>query len=108
MNWLGGMPVNRNSNSNSVDLIADLFNQNESFILALSPEGTRKKVSSWKTGFYYIAKKANVPIYSVALDFENKQIKVFNPFIITGNIDNDITHLRSLYKGVKGKIPEYS
>jgi len=85
-----------------------LFNQNESFILALSPEGTRKKVSSWKTGFYYIAKKANVPIYSVALDFENKQIKVFNPFIITGNIDNDITHLRSLYKGVKGKIPEYS
>ena len=57
---------------------------------------------------HYIAKKANVPIYSVALDFENKQIKVFNPFIITGNIDNDITHLRSLYKGVKGKIPEYS
>jgi 1-acyl-sn-glycerol-3-phosphate acyltransferase len=47
MNWLGGMPVNRNSNSNSVDSIADLFNQNESFILALSPEGTRKKVSSW-------------------------------------------------------------
>ena len=108
MNWLGGMPVNRNSNSNSVDLIADLFNQNESFILALSPEGTRKKVSSWKTGFYYIAKKANVPIYSVALDFENKQIKVFNPFIITGNIDNDITFLRSLFKGINGKIPEYS
>ena len=108
MNWLGGMPVNRNSSSNSVDLIADLFSQNESFILALSPEGTRKKVENWKTGFYYIAKKANVPIYSVALDFENKQIIISKPFSITGDVDKDITYLRLFYKGIKGKVPDYS
>ena len=102
------MPVNRNSSSNSVDLIADLFNQNESFILALSPEGTRKKVENWKTGFYYIAKKANVPIYSVALDFENKQIIISKPFSITGDVDKDITYLRLFYKGIKGKVPDYS
>lgn len=108
MNWLGGMPVNRNSNSNSVDSIADLFNQNESFILALSPEGTRKKVSSWKTGFYYIAKKAKVPIVCAALDFENKQILISKPFDLTDDINEDISHLKSFFKGVKGKIPEYS
>ena len=108
MNWLGGMPVNRNSNSNSVDSIADLFNQNESFILALSPEGTRKKVDKWKTGFYYIAKKTKVPIVSAALDFGNKKILISKPYHLTNDIEKDMINLQSFFEGVKGKIPEYS
>jgi 1-acyl-sn-glycerol-3-phosphate acyltransferase len=102
------MPVNRGSNSNSVDSIVEIFNQNDTFILGISPEGTRKKVDKWKTGFYYIAKKANVPVVSAALDFENKQIKISKPFNLTDNINKDINYLRSFYSGVKGKIPEHS
>jgi|TARA_Y100000389_G_scaffold101526_1_gene98324 1-acyl-sn-glycerol-3-phosphate acyltransferase len=108
LKWLGGIPVNRGSNSNSVDSIVEIFNQNNTFILGISPEGTRKKVDKWKTGFYYIAKKANVPVISVALDFENKQIVISKPFNLTEDINEDINHLRSFFKGVKGKIPEYS
>ncbi len=108
LKWLGGIPVNRGSNSNSVDSIVEIFNQNNTFILGISPEGTRKKVDKWKTGFYYIAKKANVPVISVALDFENKQIVISKPFNLTEDINEDINHLRSFFKGFKGKIPEYS
>lgn len=102
------MPVNRGSNSNSVDSIVEIFNKNETFILGISPEGTRKKVNKWKTGFYYIAKKAKVPIICAALDFENKQILISKPFDLTDDINEDISHLKSFFKGVKGKIPEYS
>ena len=108
LKWLGGMPVNRGSNSNSVDSIVEIFNQNDTFILGISPEGTRKKVDKWKTGFYYIAKKAKVPVITAALDFENKQIKISKPFNLTDNINKDINYLRSFYSGVKGKIPEHS
>ena len=55
----------------------------EEFRLGLSPEGTRKKVDKWKTGFYYIAKGANVPIVMATLDFENKKIKISEPYYTT-------------------------
>jgi hypothetical protein len=74
--------------------------------LALSPEGTRKKIDTWKTGFYYIAKGANVPIVMGTLDFENKQVKISEPYYLTDNIENDFKHFYSFFKGVKGKIPE--
>ena len=108
LEWLGGFPVNRGSNSNSVDTISNLFKEKETFILGISPEGTRKKVDKWKTGFYYIAKKANVPVCPVGLDFENKTIIISKPYYLTESIDNDIDYLRNFYSGMKGKIPEYS
>ena len=108
LKYLGGSPVNRNSKSKTVDLIADKFNDKKIYRLALSPEGTRKKVDKWKTGFYYIAKKANVPVCPVGLDFENKTIIISKPYYLTESIDNDIDYLRNFYSGMKGKIPEYS
>lgn len=73
LKYLGGSPVDRNSKSKTVDLIADKFNDKKIYRLALSPEGTRKKVDKWKTGFYYIAKKANVPIVSVSMDAKKRK-----------------------------------
>ena len=67
--WLGGTPVDRSKNTNMVDAVAQVFKEKEVFRFALAPEGTRKKVTALKTGFYYIAKKANVPIVMVAFDF---------------------------------------
>ena len=71
---LGGIPVDRDKSVNMVASVVAIFNSKKEFRLGLSPEGTRKKVEKWKTGFYYIAKGANVPIVMATLDFENKKI----------------------------------
>ena len=67
--WMGGIPVDRSKNHNMVDTIVEVFNSREIFRFTLAPEGTRKKVTELKTGFYYIAKKAQVPIVMVAFDY---------------------------------------
>ncbi|WP_104735898.1 1-acyl-sn-glycerol-3-phosphate acyltransferase [Hanstruepera ponticola] len=105
---IGGAPIDRSSNQNKVEAIAKLFEEREEFRLALAPEGTRKKVSEWRTGFYYIAKAANVPIIMFTLDFQNKQNRISEPFYPTDDIEADFTFMKNFFKGVKGKIPEYS
>ncbi len=105
---LGGTPVDRSKSNNLVDAIIDMFNSKDSFKLGLSPEGTRKKVSQWKTGFYYIAKGANVPIVMATLDFENKTIKISEPYYPTENKEKDFDLFRAFYHNVKGKNPELS
>jgi len=106
--WMGGTPLDRTSGQNKVEAIAQIFKEKDEFRLALAPEGTRKKVETWKTGFYYIARAANVPIIPVAFDYGTKTVKVGAPFITTGDIDADILVLRLFYKGVVGKKPEYT
>lgn len=105
---LGGAPVNRSSNKNQVQEIARIFKEKDEFRLAMSPEGTREKVEKWRTGFYYIAKEAQVPIIMFTLDFENKQNKISEPFYPTNNTEVDFRFIRNFFKGVKGKIPKYS
>ncbi|MWW23443.1 1-acyl-sn-glycerol-3-phosphate acyltransferase [Algibacter lectus] len=105
---LGGAPINRQNNENKVDAIAKLFKEKEEFRMTLAPEGTRKKVDQWRTGFYYIAKQANVPIIMFTLDFENKQNKISEPFYPTDNAEADFEELRAFFKDVKGKVSKYS
>lgn len=105
---LGGAPVDRSKSTNLVDAIVRLFNEKEEFKLALSPEGTRKKVDKWKTGFYYIAKGANIPIVLLTFDFGNKQVALSKPFYVTDNIEKDFAYFHSFYKDVVGKNPELS
>jgi 1-acyl-sn-glycerol-3-phosphate acyltransferase len=104
--WLGGSPVDRSKNSNKVDAIIDIFNSKEKFILGMSPEGTRKKVAKWKTGFYYIAKGANVPIVMVAFGFKDKTIKISEPYYLTDDMEADFKFFYQKLEGVVGKIPE--
>lgn len=106
--WMGGAPLDRTGGLNRVETIAKLFNERTIFRLAIAPEGTRKKVTEWKTGFYYIALQAKVPIIPVAFDYARKEVKLGNPFYPTGNSEEDIQFLHQFYVGVKGKIPEYS
>lgn len=105
---IGGRPIDRTSGQNTVEVIAQLFDYEKEFRLALAPEGTRKKVEQWKTGFYYIAKAANVPIIMFTLDFKNKQNKVSEPFYPTDDMEADFKYIKSFYKGVEGKIKAYS
>ena len=104
--WLGGTPIDRSTSNNKVQAIIDIFNSEEKFILALSPEGTRKKVTKWKTGFYHIAKGANVPIVMGMLNFEKKEVKISEPFHLTDDMDVDFKVIYKYFKGVKGKVPE--
>lgn len=106
--WLGGAPVDRSKSNNAVDAIVDIFNSREEFALGLSPEGTRQKVTEFRTGFYYIAKGANVPIVMATLDFENKQIKISEPFHITADQKADFEYIYLYFRGIKGKKPELS
>jgi hypothetical protein len=91
-----------------VENIAILFQEKKTFRLAISPEGTRKKVAEWKTGFYYIALKAEVPIIPVAFDYKNKEV-IFHPeFYPTGNNTTDFEFLKKYFKNVQGKISKNS
>ncbi|MBC7890062.1 MAG: 1-acyl-sn-glycerol-3-phosphate acyltransferase [Ferruginibacter sp.] len=102
---LGGVPVDRFSSNNFVDQVVEMFNSNESFAIALSPEGTRKKVDRLRTGFYHIAQQANVPIIMLAFDFEHKEFRFAPPFYTTQNEPEDIKKILHFFTGVKGKNP---
>ncbi|KAF2518812.1 acyltransferase [Flavobacterium salilacus subsp. salilacus] len=106
--WMGGTPLNRHKNENKVDAIAAIFREKEVFRLAIAPEGTRKKVEEWKTGFYYIALKACVPVIAVAFDYGKKEVKLAEPYYLTGDKDLDFAALKKHYEGVTGYVKEYS
>ncbi|GEP52520.1 acyltransferase [Flavobacterium noncentrifugens] len=104
--WMGGAPLDRSGGLNKVDSIAEIFKNREVFRMAIAPEGTRKKVDHLKTGFYYIALKANVPIIPVAFDYRKKEVKVALEFYPTGNIEADFKILLSHFEGITGKISQ--
>lgn len=106
--WMGGAPLDRQKNENKVDAIAEIFREREVFRLAIAPEGTRKKVEEWKTGFYYIALKANVPVIAVAFDYGKKEVKIAEPYYPTGYKETDFKILEANYKDVTGYVPEFS
>lgn len=105
---VGAAPIDRSSKENTVDAVVNLFNTKEEFRMTLAPEGTRKKVDEWKTGFYYIAKKAKVPIIMFTLDFGKKQNKVSEPFYPTDDMEADFKFMKNFYKDAIGKIPRYT
>lgn len=104
--WLGGYPVDRTSRHNLVDQVVKIFNDHEEFALALSPEGTRKRVDKLKTGFYNIARKANVPIIMVAFDYKHKQAIISAPFETTNDQQADFEKILSFFRPIEGKLPE--
>ena len=103
---LGGTPVIRDKGQNYILQMTELFNDKEKFVLALAPEGTRKKLDHWKTGFHYIARAANVPIAMGYLDFGRKQVGLETVLHPSDDIEADFRKLRAFYEDKRGKIPE--
>lgn len=103
LKWMGGSPLDRTAGQNKVEAIAKLFQEKDEFRLALAPEGTRKKVQHWKSGFYWIAVLAKVPIIPVAFDYGRKTVRIGQTFYPTGNYEKDYKLLQLFYKNVKGK-----
>ncbi len=83
-----------------------MINSSNAIIIGIAPEGTRTKVEKWKTGFYHIAVKANVPILLLKMDYEKKEIGIMCEFNASGYFEKDMLFIQEQYKGVKGKIPE--
>lgn len=106
--WMGGAPLNRGRAENKVEAIANLINSKDEFRMALAPEGTRKKVATWKTGYYYIAMSAGVPIIPISFNYPIKTLSIGAALYPTGDLEKDEKKLREFYKGVVGKIPEWS
>ncbi|MBL7843426.1 MAG: 1-acyl-sn-glycerol-3-phosphate acyltransferase [Cyclobacteriaceae bacterium] len=101
--WLGGTPVDRSTSQNMVDQVAQLFDQHDELAVALSPEGTRQRVDRLRTGFYNIAKKANVPIVMVGFDFKNKQVIFSDPFYPSEDQQQDFNNILRFLGPVEGK-----
>ena len=106
MRSLGGIPVNRRERTRLVDQIAAKFEEYDDLIIGIAPEGTRGKTPHWKTGFYYIALKAQVPIAMAYLDYGNKIIGVGPSFTPSGDLRADFEIIRDFYSGIVGKNPK--
>jgi 1-acyl-sn-glycerol-3-phosphate acyltransferase len=106
MRWLGGIAVNRDKSGNLVQATIDAFNRCERLTVIVPPEGTRGKVSHWKTGFYYIAVGAQVPILLGFMDYREKVGGVAQLYHPSGDIDKDMLEIQQFYRGFTGKNPQ--
>jgi 1-acyl-sn-glycerol-3-phosphate acyltransferase len=104
--WLGGYPVDRGTSHNLVDQVAAIFDKHQEFILALSPEGTRRRVDRLRTGFYNIAQKANVPVVMVGFDYKRKLAIISEPMVLSNNQVEDFERILAFYRPIQGKHPE--
>lgn len=101
-----GMPVERRAHHQLVDTIAEQFVLKENLWLAMAPEGTRAKTEYWKSGFYYIALRAGIPVVPTALDAPTKTFKIGKPVTLTGDPERDLEEFRTFYAGKRGIYPE--
>lgn len=104
MRWLGGIAVNREQSTNLVAVsAAQIREANGPLHLVVPPEGTRSKTRTWKTGFYYIALGAGVPIVMAYMDYAEKRSGLGPLFTPTGDIERDMAAIKAFYAPFKGK-----
>ncbi len=104
MRWLGGIAVNREKSTNLVAASAQALREADGAVqLIVPPEGTRSKTRYWKTGFYYIAVQAHVPIVMAYMDYPRKMAGLGPLFVPTGDIDADMVRIKAYYAQFEGK-----
>lgn len=103
---LGGFPVDRSKHTSITDQMAEHIKSADHFVLAVTPEGTRKPNADWKKGFYFIAQKAGVPIQLAYIDYKEKRVGIGLELIPSGDIEADMRKIKDFYKGFTGKHPE--
>ena len=103
---LGGIPVDRRHPAGIIEQVVQQSREKETFLFALSPEGTRKPVSSWKSGCCRIAHDAGIPLIPVALDYSKKTIWIFDPWVPGGETSQCLQQLSNFFQGEMAKIPK--
>lgn len=106
MRRMGGIPVDRSKSQNMVDAMVEEFNARDDFILTIPPEGTRGNVRQWRTGFYYIALKAKVPLIIGMMDYAKKTGGLGPEIQVTGDYEADMAKISSFYHSVTPKYPD--
>ena len=106
--WMGGIPIDRSSKGqgqvNQIKQFVDRHKTSRIFFL-FTPEGTRGKVESWKTGFYHVAQDCGLPIFLAKVDYRTKESGVFHSYHLTGDKAADIAAIQESYKSIYGKFP---
>ena len=105
MRWAGGIPVDRSAPQGALAEVEAQFASRPAMMLALSPEGTRKHVDRWKSGFHRIARDAGVPIIPVAFDWARREVVWFPVFEATDDFEADQAALRALYRPEMARVP---
>ncbi len=107
MRALGGVPVNRATSNALVDQTTLQFSRHPQLVLVLAPEGTRKHVAGWRSGFWHIARAANVPVVCAAFDYRLKQVRFGPTLHVNANVDSavDIARIKAHYNDVQGRHP---
>ncbi|WP_457857775.1 lysophospholipid acyltransferase family protein [Psychrobacter pulmonis] len=106
LKWIGVIPIDRGNKGSVLQANIDKFKTGKPLFLGLAPEGTRQYTKDWKTGFYYLALGAGVPILPVAMDYKTKEIRFMSPVYPTGDIDVDLPKIYAQYRGVVPRYPE--
>jgi 1-acyl-sn-glycerol-3-phosphate acyltransferase len=108
MRAAGGIAVDRSKKNNLVDYMVSLFSEPEysDLVLVIPPEGTRSKVEEWKTGFYHVAMKANLPIALGYLDYPKKEAGVLGMFYPTGDLKVDLPKIQAYFSKEMAKYPD--
>lgn len=106
LSFLGGVPVDRAKNTNLVSKLAERINASNGLSLVVPPAGTRRYTDYWKSGFYRIAREANIPVVSGYLDYANKEAGLGPSFYLSGNVTEDMDRLRKFYEPLTAKYPE--
>jgi 1-acyl-sn-glycerol-3-phosphate acyltransferase len=105
LRWLGGEPINRAASQGTVEVAIERFRERPQWVFGVSPEGTRKRVEQWKSGYHRIALGAGVPIVPVSIDWERRVLGMGAPFQPTSDIKADEKFLRSLYRKEMARHP---
>lgn len=106
MRFLGGIPLHRKQSKNFVDAVVEQFELAEEMVLVIAPEGTRKPVERWKSGFYHMAYNAKVPIILAYVDYAKKEMGVMEVVTPSGDAADEILRFQRIYAKVAGKNPE--
>ena len=109
LRWFGGIPLDRDRSRDFVAQMVDEFAEREQFLLGIMPEGTRGKdspVKAWRSGFYYIARGAAVPLVMVVFDYSNRQIRVGPAVFVGEDYAAELPVVQSFFAGVEGRNRE--
>ena len=106
--WLGGIPVYRDNPSSLIENVVNIVKKERSIVIAMTPEGTRKKVKRWKTGFLRIAKQTHSKILLISIDAPTKSIEIGNIFNTTGNSEEDLAYIQKYYSTFRCINPQKS
>jgi 1-acyl-sn-glycerol-3-phosphate acyltransferase len=106
LRWLGAMPVDRQSPVGLVEQIVDRFSKQDKFLVVIAPEGTRKRVEKWKTGFHRIATGANLPIVLAYADYPKRIVGIGPSITPSADVDADVARMKEFFKTITPRHPD--